>query len=269
LAATIGTAITARSTFAVLESRAAAARRTGPNPWTTTNYRGAEVSLRAGHAAALASILTVFADATTPRRVKAAAVIACSSAAIAGAVDDRHGDDSARGVLGHLRAAGRGELTTGAIKVIGIGASSLVAGCLAARGSLWRKAAAGAVVAASANLANLLDLRPGRAAKAMLLVATPIACAGRDGRGVAVAGIGAIAGLLPIELREQAMLGDAGANALGALVGVAFVADPGAVRLPLALALLLGLTAAAEVVSFSQVIDTTPPLHWFDQLGRR
>lgn len=65
------------------------------------------------------------------------------------------------------------------------------------------------------------------------------------------------------------MLGDSGANALGALLGVA-----AATTLPrrgkvTALAAIVGLTVASEYVSFTQVIERTKPLRWLDQLGRR
>jgi UDP-GlcNAc:undecaprenyl-phosphate/decaprenyl-phosphate GlcNAc-1-phosphate transferase len=65
------------------------------------------------------------------------------------------------------------------------------------------------------------------------------------------------------------MLGDAGANALGAMIGAAAA---GSLSRRSRLALLAGviaLTAASEVVSFTKVIQRTPPLHWLDMLGRR
>ena len=71
------------------------------------------------------------------------------------------------------------------------------------------------------------------------------------------------------DLGERAMLGDAGANALGALLGVVAAASlsrPARVAL---LAGIAGLTAASEKVSFTAVIERTPALRWLDMLGRR
>ena len=65
------------------------------------------------------------------------------------------------------------------------------------------------------------------------------------------------------------MLGDAGANALGALLGVALAARTGPVGRAVLLAGLAGLTAASEKVSFTKVIEGTPGLRELDALGRR
>ena len=64
------------------------------------------------------------------------------------------------------------------------------------------------------------------------------------------------------------MLGDCGANALGA--GTA-AAAAGALGLParlVALAVVVALNAASERVSFTAVIARTPALAWLDGLGR-
>ena len=79
----------------------------------------------------------------------------------------------------------------------------------------------------------------------------------------------AAAALLPEDLGERAMLGDGGANALGAMLGTAAaVSLPRPARI-VTLAAVVGLTAASEVVSFTQVIARTPALNWVDMLGRR
>jgi len=125
----------------------------------------------------------------------------------------------------------------------------------------------GAVIAASANLVNLFDLRPGRALKVVLLAA-PAAGTTPAGRLVAAA-CGTAAALLPPDLAEQSMLGDTGANAAGALLGTAAVAGLGRRGRLLTLLGLSALTLASERVSFTAVIARTPVLREFDELGRR
>jgi hypothetical protein len=65
------------------------------------------------------------------------------------------------------------------------------------------------------------------------------------------------------------MLGDAGANALGALIGTAYAAKGSRAGRLLALAGIVALTAASERVSFTRVIERTPGLRELDALGRR
>jgi hypothetical protein len=149
-------------------------------------------------------------------------------------------------------------LTTGAVKLLGISATGmLAAACLPRRRDVLLD---GAVIAGWANLVNLLDLRPGRALKVGLVGGLML---GRPGV------VGACAVLLPDDLAERTMLGDCGANALGAVLGTALVTRvrSRALRLTV-LAGLIGLTAASERVSFSEVIDRTPALRRIDQLGR-
>jgi UDP-GlcNAc:undecaprenyl-phosphate/decaprenyl-phosphate GlcNAc-1-phosphate transferase len=120
-----------------------------------------------------------------------------------------------------------------------------------------------ALIAATANLTNLLDLRPGRAAKVIILLGS-----GLSGVGAAPA-VGAAVGSLPTDLGGRSMLGDCGANALGAAVGTAAVqALPWQPRL-LACAAAVALNLASEQVSFTAVIERTPLLRALDQLGRR
>ena len=64
------------------------------------------------------------------------------------------------------------------------------------------------------------------------------------------------------------MLGDAGANPLGALCGLAaLVAAPAAGARWGLVVVLVGLNVVSEFVSFSRVIDTVAPLRWLDRLG--
>ena len=219
----------------------------GAGAWERTNHRGASVSLLSGPALAVA----VGLSADLPR---AAALVVALGAGAVGAYDDaRGGRDQAKGFRGHAAALRQGRLTGGAVKVLGIGASGLLGARLAGRTDVL---VAGAVVAASANLLNLLDLRPGRALKAGAIAAAALRQPGP---------LGATAALLPDDLGERTMLGDAGANALGAVLGLALLSRAPART---CLAVLVAATAVSEVVSYSRVIDAVPPLRWLDQAGR-
>lgn len=249
LRAVAGAAI-ARAAQAALTSRPPG----GVERWTRSNHRGAPVSLLSGPALAVA----VGAVADLPRT---AALVAAAGAGAVGAYDDASGarHPHAKGFRGHAAALRQGRVTGGAVKVLGIGATGLAAGRLLGRASATDLLVRGAVVAGSANLVNLLDLRPGRALKAGSAAALAL---GQPGPAAA-----ALA-LLPEDLGERSMLGDAGANALGAVLGLGLLdRHPGRARS--ALAGLVVLTAASEVVSYSRVIDAVPPLRWVDRLGRR
>ncbi|HEY6277684.1 MAG TPA: hypothetical protein VIX86_15275 [Streptosporangiaceae bacterium] len=250
---------------------AALARRPpgGAATWTRTNHRGEPVSLLAGPALAVAAVVAAAVTPGLPARTRAALVTAGAGAAALGGYDDLAGRGDRRGFRGHLGALARGEVTTGAVKLAGIGAAGLAAAALAGGGPADVIVNAG-LVAGGANLVNLFDLRPGRAIKVALTGAALLAVAGPSGTAPAVAGpAGAAAALLPDDLAERVMLGDAGANCLGAMLGVAAAAR---LSLPARVALLAGiagLTVASEVVSFTAVIERTPALHRLDMLGRR
>jgi hypothetical protein len=64
------------------------------------------------------------------------------------------------------------------------------------------------------------------------------------------------------------MLGDTGANALGAVLATAFVQRSGLRGRLAASAVLLALTVASEKVSFTKVIESTPVLREIDRWGR-
>jgi hypothetical protein len=187
-------------------------------------------------------------------------------AAAVGAYDDLSGDATARGLTGHGAQLVQGRLTSGTVKVAGLSAGGLAAAALLRRNAR-DTLLAGALIAGCANLANLLDLRPGRAIKAGLLAGLP-ALAGPAGVPAA-AGLGAAAALLPDDLAERLMLGDTGAGALGAVVGVGLAAGASRTRLQRLLAAVAGLVVASEFVSFSRVIDAVPALRFVDRLGRR
>jgi UDP-N-acetylmuramyl pentapeptide phosphotransferase/UDP-N-acetylglucosamine-1-phosphate transferase len=258
-----------------------AARSAVPSaPLARTNYRGRSVSLAGGPALALAATGAAALGAGGGR-LRAAAMVAGIGSGAVGLYDDIVGarpEHQAKGFGGHLAALSRGRVTSGLVKIVGVGVSGIVAAALLDAGRPARRGRlrsvgdlllGAGVIAGTANLINLLDLRPGRAIKAGLLVGAPMAALGGRGSGIAVGAVGAAAGLLPADLDEEIMIGDAGANALGALLGTVLAARTGTVGRAALLAGLAGLTAISEKVSFTQVINRTPVLRELDALGRR
>jgi UDP-GlcNAc:undecaprenyl-phosphate/decaprenyl-phosphate GlcNAc-1-phosphate transferase len=115
----------------------------------------------------------------------------------------------------------------------------------------------------------LFDLRPGRAIKVAVASAGLLAASSPSAAECVAPAAGAALAMLPEDLGERAMLGDAGANALGAMLGAAAaITLPRPARVAV-LAGIAGLTAVSEKVSFTKVIERTPALHWLDMLGRR
>lgn len=284
--------------------------------WERTNFHGVTVSLRGGVAMAGASVASAAVASALSDQPRAAlgGVVAALGGGVAGYIDDvdqgaHDGGKVAKGLKGHLGALAHGQVTTGVIKIAGIGASALAASALVGSKatSVSGKAADLALntvlIAGTANLANLLDLRPGRALKATVLVATPLSyfsCAvaktpasgasvtsatpaaasakpvspastsGASAQRLLASGLNAAAITALVEdLQETTMLGDTGANAAGALLGTSLAAnDSRKLRLGAALGV-VGLILASEKVSFSKVIAANPALNWLDQLWRR
>jgi UDP-GlcNAc:undecaprenyl-phosphate/decaprenyl-phosphate GlcNAc-1-phosphate transferase len=260
------------ASLAALGNQLVTARVEESSRWRRINHAGSPVTLAEGPVAVLAALAgsAVGSAAGSPGGIGAAAAMAATGAGAVGAYDDLYGTAQAKGFRGHLRALRAGTITSGTIKIAGVGASALLAsmiiGCRRP-GRLSGRLAEGVLdamlIAGTANLTNLFDLRPGRAAKVVLLL----------GAGMFAVGsapyVGAATGCLPADLGERAMLGDCGSNALGAGIGtVAAARLPVAGKL-IALLAVTALTAASERVSFTAVIEATPALQWLDRLGRR
>lgn len=265
--------------LAALIARQALARPPRHGSWQVTNYRGRPVTRWGGAALAQGivggAVGLILSRRTAPpeRRVLTATALAAAGAGVLGAVDDLAGTTSSKGLAGHLSALRHGELTTGAIKVAGLGLTGLATAAVADSGPGWsvaRRPSAisglvvdAALVAGAANLANLLDLRPGRAVKVGLVLAGML-----PGRAPVVIA-GAALAVLPDDLAERVMLGDCGANALGAALAASTLGHGTRRSRLLALGGITALTLASERISFSRVIADTPWMDRWDRWGRR
>jgi hypothetical protein len=177
--------------------------------------------------------------------------------------------DSARGWRGHAGALLSGRLSTGAIKAVG----SLALAAYATSG-LGREAPGYlvdlALLLLATNFANLLDLRPGRVEKALLLVGAGLCIGYRTLAPVELVGLflGPVIVGAWFTLRERAMLGDTGSNAIGALIGVWLVTTLSNPARLVAVGVLAALTVYAEFRSISALIERARPLRWVDSVGR-
>ncbi|WP_374206053.1 hypothetical protein [Streptomyces roseoverticillatus] len=223
-----------------------ARRRSGQGAvWERTNHAGRTVHLHAGPAAAAGTALALATAPGVPPRARAAGALAVVAAAACGAYDDFAGaGDPRRGLRAHLGALRQGEVTSGAVKLIGIGAAACAAGAVVKERPL-DKALAAVVIAGSAHLVNLLDVRPGRAAGAVLALAAP-GLARRGSAPLAAAPMGAAAALIADDLAGRTMLGDTGAHALGAGLGLAVAVGNGRTGLALHAAALVGTALAMD-----------------------
>lgn len=265
--------------FAVAAAAARMRLQDPPEHLIRTNVRGLQVPVVLGGplvAGALASLIAMAAaawagwgPATTGRAGFAVAAVVVVMAA-AGALDDRRGDEAPRGFRGHLGALRGGKLTGGILKIAaGAIAGGAAAAVLFAR-ELEAAAATVLLVALGSNAINLFDRAPGRASKVFLAAVLPLMALGHGPWTVAVAGaVGALVACLPLDLNERAMLGDAGANPLGALLGLGLaVSADGGVRWVLVVVLLV-VNAASERWSFSRIIEQRPWLERLDRIGRK
>jgi hypothetical protein len=173
---------------------------------------------------------------------------AVTAVAVLGLADDVWSGEE-RGLRAHLAA----RRTTGVLKLAGIPLVALLA---------TRSLSGSVLVAGCANLLNQLDTRPGRALKAFLLMS--LLLHGSVGGGSAKVGVL----LLPYDLRERVMLGDAGSNALGAMLGLKSVDRLHGWGRWAAVAAVVGLNVAGERRSLGALIERTPLLRELDAWGR-
>ncbi len=245
------------------------------------NYRGAELAFPLGAVLATAALVTLAPlaflndrgdlDLLDPELRRWLPYLL--GVAFLGFLDDALGrgaaSDSPRGWRGHARALREGRLSTGAIKAIG--ALALAAYVVSGRGlESWRYLADVALLVLATNLGNLLDLRPGRAEKGLVLLGVGLCLGAWTLAPIELLGIfaGPILVGAWLTLGERAMLGDTGSNLVGAVAGVWLLTVLGADARLVALGLILALTIYGELRSISVTIERVPPLRWLDSLGR-
>jgi hypothetical protein len=183
-----------------------------------------------------------------------------------GLLDDAVGTAAAKGLRGHLRALKSGRLTTGLLKLAAGAVAGLIAASQAEESVLW--IVVGAVcIAAWANVGNLFDLGPGRCIKVCWPISATLTLVFLDSLVPLALALGSVLGVLGSDLKEKVMLGDTGANPLGALVGVCFLATGNHAVVVGGCLVGIALNLAAEKVSFSRIIVSNSLLLRLDSLG--
>lgn len=253
--------------------------RTAPPRLMRTNVSGRAVPAVLGEPLAIAALVTLALEAVAgaagwepvpPRDVAAALALVIALMALAGVLDDRRGDEASRGFKGHVAALARGRITGGMLKILAGVLAGAAAGGLLFADDLPRAVATALLVAGGANTINLFDRAPGRAGKVTLLVLLPLMALGHAGWAIAAAGLsGALVAALPADLAEEGMLGDAGANPLGAALGLGLAISLTDWALWVAVAVVIALNVASERWSFSKVIADHPWLDSLDRAGRK
>ncbi len=249
------------------------------------NYRGVQLPTAVGlvlplavfcSTAVVVLVAAVGPDAPGPAQSSLAlTAMAVTGFSLLGVIDDVAVDRGTSGYRGHVRALLSGRMSAGSLKMVVGPAIAIVAVHPISGGSVTWLLVDGAIVALAANLANLFDRAPGRVTKVALCCGGALTVATAFDVGIPydltgmVVVIAAACGILVPDLRERLMLGDAGANPLGASIGLAVVISQSQwVRVGVLVGL-LAMNLVSERVSFSKVIESVAPLRWFDRLGRR
>ncbi|MEW5953043.1 MAG: hypothetical protein AB1815_04695 [Bacillota bacterium] len=236
------------------------------------NYRGEEIPMSAGIVMLPAAFLAVIPGAFLTGISILSAVtfmLGFLTAALLGLLDDVWGSRNTTGLKGHLRSLLKGRLTTGGLKALGGGVLGLILGLVLE--TTWQGVILAAlVIALSMNMINLLDLRPGRAGKGFLVILGVLAFPGWGRPELFFAAViaGSLLAYLGADLRARAMMGDAGSNSLGLVLGLTAVwslALPGQL---VYLGVLVFFHLLTEKYSLTRIIAGNRVLNYLDLLGR-
>ena len=246
------------------------------------NYREANVAFPAGLAVVAAALIALgplaVADQMSEGDVWPAIgaplgiggiVLYVLGVAVLGLIDDLLGTSANRGWRGHARQLAGGGFSAGVLKAAGVLGLALFVLAGSALDTSEYLLAAG-LLALTTNFFNLLDLRPGRSLKALVLVGAGLTLGSLDVDPLWTLGlfVGPLLVLLPFDLRERGMLGDTGSNVAGAVAGLWLILTLDTTGQIIALAIIGTASIYGEFRSISRLIDRTPGLRHLDSLGR-
>lgn len=236
------------------------------------NFRGEEIPIGIGVVFFLSSLLVVtMLFFLIPGVLVGEAVVfllALAGYTCIGLMDDFWGNGACKGLLGHMKSLFHGYPTTGSLKALAGGVMALFISAVV--GPWYLVPLNALILALSVNTINLVDLRPGRAGKCFLLLGIIIMAAYTHRPEIIFTALiaGILLAYLPEDLSVKVMMGDAGSNALGAVIGLnAILVFDIQIKITY-LAVLLVLNLIADKFSLTRIISSNRILDYLDRLGR-
>jgi UDP-N-acetylmuramyl pentapeptide phosphotransferase/UDP-N-acetylglucosamine-1-phosphate transferase len=188
---------------------------------------------------------------------------------VLGLVDDVYGSREAGGFGGHLRLLCRGKVSTGLIKALVGGLIALGVGLFLSGFHVGEGLVNGLVISLSANFLNLLDLRPGRAVSCFwmgLVIVIFSTMKTLPVRRELVPIVVPAACLTVLDRSALVMMGDAGSNVLGAVLGIAIAYGAGLPGKAGFLLFVIAVHLYSEKRSISKLIESNEVLRRIDRL---
>lgn len=206
------------------------------------------------------------------------------SVCLVGFLDDVFGTKSTKGIRGHFSGLLEGNVSTGVIKAMVIIVTSLPVAAFGSRDllDLLKNAS---IIAMSANVYNAFDVKPGRSLKSywtamgisFLVMSIQRNTVTTLASGSSLKTHEGLALTLPLvastlvygfyDLSERTMMGDAGANGIGASLGFLVIFTFGPELRNVTFLLLLGMQLLIEVTSLSKVVERLRILRFLDTIG--
>ncbi len=262
------------STFAALAIAPSLLTFLTGNGHVRENYRAALIAFPLGLLVPAAAVVALIPLALIdglfdePRVLDVAGLFLVLGVAVLGLADDAFAGAS-RGWRGHGAAVMSGGFNTGVLKAAGTLGLALTWSALT-QPDVARFLLAAAVIVLATNVFNLLDLRPGRSVKALVLLGAALTLGAADLDPLLELGlwVGPIVVAGALDVRERGMLGDTGSNVVGVVAGLWLVLILDTTGLAIALAALVLITVYGELRSINALVERAPGLRHLDSLGR-
>ncbi|WP_058485302.1 MraY family glycosyltransferase [Defluviitalea phaphyphila] len=187
----------------------------------------------------------------------------------AGILDDLVGENNIKGLKGHFGKMFKGELTSGGLKALIGGISSLFV-AFSFSMDVFDLFINTLLISLFINAMNLFDVRPGRTIKVFIMISIIIWILSKNpDRFLTILLIGSIIPVIKGELREEYMLGDVGSNILGYTLGFTSAISLNLYTKIFFVMILILIHILGEITSITFLINKNPLLRYIDKLGQK